>query len=67
MLFRSRGQNVSLAARLTGCRIDIKCESKDSEGDLEEFASYDGTLVEETPESEQIEPSAPELNENSGD
>jgi len=42
-----RGQNVSLAARLTGCRIDIKSESKDSEVEVDEFASYDGTQVEE--------------------
>ena len=51
-----RGQNVSLAARLTGCRIDIKSESKDedeAEADLEEFSSYDGTLVEE-PEDDNI-------------
>ncbi|ACD95383.1 transcription termination factor NusA [Trichlorobacter lovleyi] len=45
-----RGQNVSLAARLTGCRIDIKGEGKVEEGDLEEFASFDGTHVEEEPE-----------------
>jgi N utilization substance protein A len=39
-----RGQNVSLAARLTGCRIDIKSESKVAdEVELEEFSSYDGT------------------------
>jgi len=39
-----RGQNVSLAARLTGCRIDIKSESKVAdEAELEEFSSYDGT------------------------
>jgi N utilization substance protein A len=42
-----RGQNVSLAARLTGCRIDIKSESKVAEAELQEFASYDGTDVEE--------------------
>ena len=41
-----RGQNVSLAARLTGCRIDIKSESKVAdEVELEEFSSYDGTNV----------------------
>lgn len=45
-----RGQNVSLAARLTGCRIDIKGEGKVEEGDLEEFASFDGTHVDEEPE-----------------
>lgn len=40
-----RGQNVSLAARLTGCRIDIKSESKtvEKEVETEEFASFDGT------------------------
>lgn len=38
-----RGQNVSLAARLTGCRIDIKSESKVAEAELQEFASYDAT------------------------
>ena len=38
-----RGQNVSLAARLTGCRIDIKSESKVAETELQEFASYDAT------------------------
>jgi N utilization substance protein A len=40
-----RGQNVSLAARLTGCRIDIKSESKAAEAELQEFSSYDGTQV----------------------
>lgn len=39
-----RGQNVSLAARLTGCRIDIKSESKlADEAESQEFSSYDGT------------------------
>jgi N utilization substance protein A len=39
-----RGQNVSLAARLTGCRIDIKSESKAAdEAEAQEFSSYDGT------------------------
>lgn len=42
-----RGQNVSLAARLTGCRIDIKSESKVAEAELQEFASYDATIVDE--------------------
>jgi transcription termination/antitermination protein NusA len=41
-----RGQNVSLAARLTGCRIDIKSESKAAEAELQEYASFDGTEVE---------------------
>jgi N utilization substance protein A len=61
-----RGQNVSLAARLTGCRIDIKSESKVAdEAELQEFSSYDGTnVVEEDAvddtESTAIEPEVPE-------
>lgn len=42
-----RGQNVSLAARLTGCRIDIKSEAKAAEAELQAFSSFDGTLLEE--------------------
>ncbi len=42
-----RGQNVSLAARLTGCRIDIKSEAKAAEAELQAYASYDGTQGEE--------------------
>ncbi len=67
-----RGQNVSLAARLTGCRIDIKGEGKSEEGNLEEFASFDGTFVEENSEPEILE-SEPEseqqqqMQENSGE
>jgi len=42
-----RGQNVSLAARLTGCRIDIKSESKVAEAEeQQDFASFDGTQLE---------------------
>jgi N utilization substance protein A len=52
-----RGQNVSLAARLTGCRIDIKSESKVAEAEIQQFASYDGTTVEDET-SEELE-SAP--------
>jgi len=47
-----RGQNVSLAARLTGCRIDIKSESKVAEAEIQQFASYDGTTVEDEPSDE---------------
>lgn len=47
-----RGQNVSLAARLTGCRIDIKSESKLAEAELQSFSSYDGTQREEEEVSE---------------
>ena len=47
-----RGQNVSLAARLTGCRIDIKSESKAAEAELQEYASFDGTQGEENETTE---------------
>lgn len=42
-----RGQNVSLAARLTGCRIDIKSEAKAAEEELQAFASFDGKEAED--------------------
>jgi N utilization substance protein A len=45
-----RGQNVRLAAKLTGWRIDIKSETRAAEAELQQFASYDGTAVE--PEEE---------------
>lgn len=45
-----RGQNVSLAARLTGCRIDIKGEGRSEENELDAFASFDGTHVAEEEE-----------------
>lgn len=45
-----RGQNVRLAAKLTGWRIDIKSETRAAEIELLEFASYDGTIIE--PEAE---------------
>jgi N utilization substance protein A len=62
-----RGQNVSLAARLTGCRIDIKSESKAAEAELQDFSSYDGTspgseeALEEAAEGQVAEESTPEL------
>lgn len=46
-----RGQNVSLAARLTGCRIDIKSESKVMESERQEFSSFDGTDADEVDEN----------------
>ena len=53
-----RGQNVSLAARLTGCRIDIRSESKDADEaeELDGFSSYDGTQVDEQEELAEAEP-----------
>jgi N utilization substance protein A len=50
-----RGQNVSLAARLTGCRIDIKSESKVSEAQAQDFSSFDGTEADEEPVEELVE------------
>lgn len=49
-----RGQNVSLAARLTGCRIDIKSESKVAEPQqAQEFSSFDGTDADDEPVQDQ--------------
>ncbi|GFO70248.1 transcription termination/antitermination protein NusA [Geomonas limicola] len=41
-----RGQNVRLAAKLTGWKIDIKSETRMAEAELLQFASYDGTEIE---------------------
>jgi N utilization substance protein A len=41
-----RGQNVRLAARLTGWKIDIKSETRAAEAEMLEFASFDGSEVE---------------------
>lgn len=38
-----RGQNVRLAAKLTGWKIDIKSESRAAEAELLQYSSYDGT------------------------
>lgn len=46
-----RGQNVRLAARLTGWRIDIKSESRAAEAEMLEYASFDGT--DDEPEKEE--------------
>ncbi len=51
-----RGQNVSLAARLTGCRIDIKSESKAAEAELQEFSSFDGTQADDEEPGEDTVP-----------
>lgn len=60
-----RGQNVSLAARLTGCRIDIKSEAKAAEAELQEFSSFDGTEIPEQElsdaEVQEEEQTAPEI------
>ncbi|GLI38830.1 transcription termination/antitermination protein NusA [Geobacter hydrogenophilus] len=44
-----KGQNVRLAAKLTGWRIDIKSETRAAEAELLEFSSYDGA-TEEAPQ-----------------
>lgn len=52
-----KGQNVRLAAKLTGWKLDIKSETRAAEAELAEFASYDGTAEEEAaeePESENV-------------
>jgi N utilization substance protein A len=48
-----RGQNVRLAARLTGWKIDIKSEARAAEAELAQFASYDGAAEEEAEAGEQ--------------
>jgi transcription termination/antitermination protein NusA len=53
-----RGQNVRLAAKLTGWKIDIKSESRMAEAELQQFASFDGTEAEEEPEVEETEATA---------
>lgn len=51
-----RGQNVRLAARLTGWKTDIKSESKAAGEEILQFASFDGT-----PEQEAVEENAVEM------
>jgi N utilization substance protein A len=41
-----RGQNVRLAAKLTGWKIDIKSETRQAEAELLQYASYDGAAEE---------------------
>jgi len=41
-----KGQNVRLAAKLTGWRIDIKSETRAAEAELLEFSSFDGSAEE---------------------
>ncbi len=45
-----RGQNVRLAARLTGWRIDIKSETRAAEAEMLQYSSYDGAEGEEPEE-----------------
>jgi len=41
-----RGQNVRLAAKLTGWKIDIKSETRQAEAELQQYSSYDGAADE---------------------
>jgi len=52
-----RGQNVRLAARLTGWKIDIKSETRAAEAEMLEYASFDGSDDEV---QEEVEASAAE-------
>ncbi len=45
-----RGQNVRLAARLTGWRIDIKSESRAAEAEMLQYSSFDGNDEKEVTE-----------------
>lgn len=45
-----KGQNVRLAAKLTGWRIDIKSETSAAEAELLQYSSYDGATEEESAE-----------------
>lgn len=50
-----RGQNVRLAARLTGWRIDIKSETRAAEAEMLQYSSFDGTLQEAMKEDSEAE------------
>lgn len=66
-----RGQNVRLAARLTGWRIDIKSESRAAEAEMLQYSSFDGTLDETAQEDadteDAVSENAPELTETDGE
>jgi N utilization substance protein A len=51
-----RGQNVRLAARLTGWRIDIKSETRAAEAEMLQYSSFDGTADETQKEESASEP-----------
>jgi transcription termination/antitermination protein NusA len=50
-----RGQNVRLAAKLIGWKIDIKSESRAAEAELLQFSSFDGAASEPVDEQGPIE------------
>jgi len=49
-----RGQNVRLAAKLTGWKIDIKSETRQAEAELAQYSSYDGAAEEEQEPAEAV-------------
>ncbi|WP_318556476.1 transcription termination factor NusA [Geobacter anodireducens] len=55
-----KGQNVRLAAKLTGWRIDIKSETTAAEAELLQYSSYDGATEEVTEEAAEEAPQAVE-------
>jgi N utilization substance protein A len=61
-----RGQNVRLAARLTGWRIDIKSESRAAEAEMLQYSSFDGTDEMEAPEEVPAELEAVSAPDESG-
>lgn len=59
-----RGQNVRLAARLTGWKIDIKSESRAAEAEILQYSSFDGAHLEIAAEDEAMtEEASPEAAE----
>jgi N utilization substance protein A len=55
-----RGQNVRLAARLTGWKTDIKSESKAASEEILQYASFDGATAEASVENDSLEVENPE-------
>ena len=55
-----RGQNVRLAAKLVGWRIDIKSETRAAEAELLQYASFDGSALEAAEEEGEAAPVAEE-------
>jgi N utilization substance protein A len=51
-----RGQNVRLAARLTGWKTDIKSESKAADEEMLQYASFDGASEQPSDEEKALEP-----------
>lgn len=56
-----KGQNVRLAAKLTGWRIDIKSETTAAEAELLQYSSYDGATEEAAEEAPQAVEAAGEV------